>query len=108
MTIISSQHYIDDIIVDRKIAELQSAGTDRVVIPCYYVGMIDGEEYAMQSDGHHTLAAAREIGLPVEFDIIDDPESLTGEDLLSARYMDGDWYDVERSNPYYSKISLIW
>lgn len=108
MTIISSQHYIDDIIVDRKIAELQSAGTDHVVIPCYYVGMIDGVEYAMQSDGHHTLAAARELGLTVEFDVIDDPEYLTGEDLLSVRYMDGDWYDVERSNPYYNEITLVW
>lgn len=108
MKIISSQHYINDTIVDRKIAELQASGTDHVVLPCYYVGVIDGEEYAMQSDGHHTLAAARELGLTVEFDIIDDPESLTGEALLSARYMDGDWYDVELSNPYYYDITLVW
>lgn len=108
MTIISSQHYISDSIVDRKIAELQASGADHVVIPCAYVGVIDGVEYAMQSDGHHTLAAARELGLAVEFDVGDDPESLTGEELLVARQMDGDWYDVELSNPYYCQISLIW
>lgn len=108
MTIISSQHYINDSIVDRKIAELQAAGADHVVITCSYVGVIDGVEYAMQSDGHHTLAAARELDLAVEFDVGDDPESLTGEELLAARYMDGDWYDVERSNPYHDEITLVW
>lgn len=108
MKIISSQHFINDDIVERKISELQESGASRVVIACYYVGMIDGEEYAMQADGHHTLAAARELGLDVEYDVNDDPEGLEGEDLLNARYMDGDWYDVESSNPYYNEIDLVW
>ena len=106
MTIISSQHYIDWNTVERKTEEL--AGVEEVVIPCVYVGTIDGVEYAMQYDGHHTLAAARELGLKVKFDIIDDPEGLTGLELLEARYMDGDWYDVEQSDPASDTFVAIW
>ena len=108
MTIISSQHYINPAIVAAKMDQLTAAGVQAVTIPCSYVGVIDGVEYAMQTDGHHTLSAARELGLPVEYDITDDPEGLTGIDLLEARYYDGDYYDVEQSNPYYDDIVTIW
>lgn len=106
MTYISSQHYIDPEIVEAKMEELK--GVERVEIPCSYVGWIDGVEYAMQADGHHALAAARELGLEIVFVVDDDCEGLTGEDLLDARWMDGDWYDVETSNPYYDEIVTIW
>lgn len=106
MKIISSQHYIDWEIVERKMEEIE--GTDKVTIPCSYVGFIDGEEYAMQNDKHHTLAAARELGIEIEFIVEDDSEGLTGEDLLNARYNDGDWYDVETSNPAYDNFNMIW
>lgn len=49
MTIISSQHYIDWDIVESKM--LNIADVDEVVIPCSYVGIIDGVEYAMQTTG---------------------------------------------------------
>lgn len=65
MKIISSQHYIDWNIVEKKISELK--GMDSIEIPCCEIGEIDGEEYAVQVDGHHTLAAARELEIPVEF-----------------------------------------
>ena len=105
MTIISSQHYIDWDIVETKMDELQ--GMTEVEIPCYYVGEIDGEEYAMQADGHHTLMAARELGIEVRYVVDDDPEGLTGEELLDARWMDGDWYDVEASDPSQDNFRLI-
>jgi hypothetical protein len=108
MKIISSQHFIDWEIVEAKMAELTEAEAEKVTIPCSYVGRIDGEEYAMQNDKHHTMAAARELGLEVVYDIQEDSEGLTGEDLLAARYNDGDWYDVETSDPAYGVFNLIW
>ena len=108
MTIISSQHYINPEIVAEKIGQLTAAGAKSVIVPCSYVGIIDGVEYAIQTDGHHTLSAARELGLPVEYDITEDSEGLTGLELLEARYMDGDYYDVEQSNPYYDEIVTVW
>ena len=106
MRIISSQHYIDWDIVESKIESL--ANVEKVIIPCSYVGFIDGEEYAMQIDGHHTLAAAKELGLEIEYSIEDDVEGLTGNDLLDARYMDGDWYAVETSEPANDSFDLVW
>lgn len=106
MTIISSQHYIDWDIVESKM--LNIADVDEVVIPCSYVGIIGGVEYAMQNDGHHTLAAARELGKAVRFEISDDSEGLVGEALMDARYNDGDWYNVETSSPAYDQFDLIW
>ena len=79
-----------------------------IEIPCCEVGEIDGVEYAVQVDGHHTLVAARELGIQAEFVFEDDPEGLTGDDYLQAHYMDGDWYDVQKSNPAEEKFCLIW
>ena len=106
MKIISSQHFIDWEIVERKMEEIKDM--DKVVIPCSYVGFIGGVEYTMQNDGHHTLAAARELGIEVEFETSEDSEGLEGEELLESRYMDGDWYDVETSDPAYEEFKLIW
>lgn len=106
MKIISSQHYIDWDIVESKMEEIKEK--IKVVIPCSYVGFIDGVEYTMQNDGHHTLAAARELGIEVVFETGTDSEGLEGEELLLNRYNDGDWYNVETSNPAYEQFDLIW
>lgn len=106
MTIISSQHFIDWEIVERKMNEIKDM--EKIVIPCTYVGFIDSVEYALQNDNHHTLAAARELGIDVEFDITPDSENLEGESLLEQRYNDGDWYNVETSNPSYNEFDLTW
>lgn len=65
MKIISSQHYLNWDTVEEKMNEIE--GMECVEIPCCEIGEIDGEEYAVQIDCHHTLAAARELGIPVEF-----------------------------------------
>lgn len=106
MTIISSQHFINWEIVETKMEEIK--GMDKVVIPCTYVGFINGIEYAMQNDNHHTLAATRELGIEIEFNITNDSEDLEGETLLEQRYNDGDWYNVETSNPAYDEFNLVW
>lgn len=107
MTIISTQQYIDWEIVESKMQAI--ADVDAVVIPCYYVGVIDGVEYAMQADGHHTLTAARELGKAVKFNVIDDPEGLSGEELLEARHSgEGDYYNVETSDLGSEQFDFIW
>lgn len=106
MEIISSQHYINWDIVEKKMEELKNA--DHVEIPCYNIGEFEGHEFAIQADGHHTMAAARELGIDIEFVFSDDPEGLTGEAALEARYNDGDWYYVESSSPAYDKFDLVW
>ena len=106
MKIISSQHYIDWSIVEHKMAEI--FGTEFVEIPCYEIGEVDGEEFAIQADGHHTLAAARELGISIHFVFMAEPEGLHGEKALDAHWNDGDWYDVESSDPANDKFVLVW
>ncbi len=106
MTIISSQHHINWDIVEEKMAQIE--GAEFVEIPCWEIGEIDGEKMAIQSDAHHTLAAARELNIPVRFVFSDDPEGLSGEDALNAHYNDGDWYRVETSNPAYDEFDFVW
>lgn len=106
MTIISSQHYINWETVEEKMEQLK--GKSNITIPCAYVGEIDGVEYAVQIDGHHTLAAARELSIEVEFDVHEDDEGLEGEALLDARHMDGDYYRVETSDPASDIFDLVW
>lgn len=108
MTIISSQQTVVPEIVAEKIAELKESGAKSVEIPCHLIGEIEGEEYAVQYDHHHLLAAARELGLSVEYTFEEDSEGLTGEKYLEARYNDGDYYNVETSNPYYGHYDLTW
>ena len=106
MKIISSQHFIDWNIVEKKMGQL--SGSDFVEIPCYEIGEIEGEEMAIQADGHHTMAAARELGIEIRFVFSEEPEGLTGEAALDAHWNDGDWYDVEKSNPAYDEFEVVW
>lgn len=93
MTYISSQRFLDSEIVESKKADLD--GAQSVIIPCSYVGEINGVEYAMVSDHHHTMAAAKELGISIEFGVSADPEGLEGDALLEARWMDSAYYNVE-------------
>lgn len=93
MTYLSSQRYMNEAVVESKKSELY--GCESISIPCSYVGFIDGEEYAIVVDKHHTLAAARELGIKVQFVVDPDSENLEGEELLSARWIDSPYYDIE-------------
>ena len=87
--IISSQRYIDYKKVDEKIEEL--TGLKEITLIAWKVN----EDDAVLSDGHHTYEAAKELGITVNFEIVNHPENLTGDDLLEAAWMDSDWYNVE-------------
>lgn len=108
MMIVSSQHFLNLDIVAKKAEDLSSSGASEVVIPCWDIGECDGIHMAIQADGHHALAAARELGLSVRFDVSDDPEKLTGLAALDIRYNDGDWYNVETSDPVSGYFDLVW
>lgn len=92
MKIISSQRYIDDQTVETKKQEL--IGEESVNIPVVDIE-VDGIEYSVVVDGHHTMAAAKELGIAINFEHIEDSEGLTGIKFLEARYIDSDYYDIE-------------
>ena len=104
--IISSQHYINPDIEAEKENELICSGVTEVEIPCKNVG----NGFAIQIDGHHTLAAARELGLKVKFVIPGDIDGLETyrdfDEALEANWNDGDWYNVETSNPFYEEYDF--
>ena len=90
--IISSQRYLDYNIVDAKIEEL--AGQTEITLGTWSVE-IDGEKMEVLFDGHHALAAAKELGIIVKFESTEHPEKLSGTDLLDASWLDSNWYDIE-------------
>lgn len=98
MTIISSQRYIDSDIVDSKLAALEADRPAEVVLPVWPVGM---DDLYVLSNGHHTLTAARALGIPVRFSVESHPERLTGQDLLEQAWIDADWYDIETGIPVF-------
>lgn len=93
MKYLSSQRYLDEATVESKKEEIN--GLVEIVIPCSYVGIIDGTEYAIVVDKHHTMAAAKELGIKIVFDVKEDSENLTGDALLEARFIDSPYYDIE-------------
>lgn len=94
--IISSQEYRNYDKVDQKIEELNGKST--VEIPVHYAGEANGEKYYIQIDGHHTLEAAKELGIEVNFVEVESNEwnsDWTLDEALEANWMDSDWRDVQ-------------
>lgn len=95
-TIISSQRYINDEIVAAKLADQDYVVT---LSPAFAV---DGIEYQVILDGHHSLAAAREAGVEPEYVEADKRTADTVallergeiEDFLAVTYIDSDYYVV--------------
>jgi hypothetical protein len=107
MTIISSQHYLNWETVEAKAEELKNANVSALSVPvvaCH----IDGETYGIVIDAHHRMAAAKEIGIEVCFEEVDNAYGCDGEALLEAAYMDGDYYLVETSDPAAEQFDLVW
>ena len=93
MTVISSQGFLNDDIVEEKKIEMQSETV--IVLPVWDVEMQDdGNDLYILADGHHRLEAAKELGIDIEYDIVRRDDKLTGERLLEASWMDCDWYYV--------------
>lgn len=97
MTItISAQRYLDDAIVT---AKRESADYTVMVSPVF---AIDGQDYRVVLDGHHSLAAAKVDGVEPEFveqDVSDNDtlallERGEIEDFLAIHRIDSDYYDI--------------
>lgn len=91
-TIISSQRYLDDDIVQSKIE------TRDFVVTVGPEIIVNGETYRVVYDGHHSLAAAHECGVAPEYvDGEADAESWINIDVdkyLEAIWVDSAYYDV--------------
>lgn len=95
-TLISSQSFIDENIVADKIA---NEDFEVQISPAFE---IDGVEYAVIQDGHHSYRAAIEAGVEPEFIIQtasdNDRIALLAdgdiETFLEASYVDCSYYDV--------------
>lgn len=92
MKVITSQSYINYEIVDQKAEQI--SGHAFVELPVWTTGLTDdeGNELCVLADGHHTYEAATELGIEVRFVEQDHPEGLTGEALLEAAWMDGEYH----------------
>lgn len=97
-TIISSQRFIDNDILNSKIATLETEQPSEIVLQAWDVKDFD---CAILFNGHHTLEAARQLEIPVRFEVIDHPENINSENLLEQAWMDSDWYDVETGKLYF-------
>lgn len=97
MKVISSQSYLDDEIVSEKMDALAENGVKRIVVPVINAKMkdYDGNDLYIMTDKHHTLKAAKELGIEIEFEETEGYEGMSGEDILKAEYIDSDWYYVE-------------
>jgi hypothetical protein len=93
---ISSQHYLNDEIVAAKVA----AGDFGVSVSPEFT--YEGETFRVVLDGHHSLAAANEVGAEVEcteltatqHDAIGLLASGAVLDFLEVTSIDGDYYDI--------------
>lgn len=94
--LITSQSYIDDDIVNNKIA---NNDYDVFLSPVF---IVNGMEYQVVMDGHHSYNAAMIAGVEPNYitqSITDnDKVALLDEDIdlfLEACYIDSDWHDIK-------------
>ena len=109
MTVISSQRFRDDDIIEEKMEELKANGTAKVIAPVVkaYMKDDDGNDLYILTDKHHTISAAIALGIEVEFGEVEDDlsyykdiEEQNGEAICEAHYMDSNWYyiDIDEEN----------
>lgn len=91
MRYITSQHYLDQGIVDAKLA------TQDFTVSYIEVD-IEGETMGVVVDGHHSLEAAKQAGIDPEFEHSEtmqrEYKGMTAEAVLEACWMDGDYIDT--------------
>lgn len=93
-TKISSQRHIDSDVVDAKRAAKDYVVTLGKVI------VVDGREYQVVIDGHHSMAAAKADGVAPVYHVAtvteSDREGIDDvQQYLESHWIDGDYYDVE-------------
>ena len=94
--IISSQRYRNPEIVEAK----RQSGDYEVSLVSIE---IDGVEYDVVVDGHHSLSAAITDGVEPDWTYVGgelqaEADNMSAEDFLAAHYNDSDYYDVATGN----------
>lgn len=95
--IISSQRYLDDSLVAEKVA---NEDYNVLLSPVF---VVEGEEYQVILDGHHSLAAAKQAAVDPVFVVADCSDSDNVgmleagkiDDFLVACHIDDNYYDIE-------------
>jgi hypothetical protein len=96
MRYISSQEYLNDEVVEQKRADKD------YMVSVSPVFAVDGEEYRVVVDGHHSLAAALADGVDPEYHEVTEQEDdriclLSDgriEEFLETEWIDSNWHDV--------------
>lgn len=96
--VMSSQRFLDDEIVEEKKDEIIAKGIQEITCPVTkaYLQDLEGNELYILTDKHHTLAAARELNIPVKFEEVENDftESTDGEEICAEYFMGDSWFYV--------------
>ena len=96
--VMSSQRFLDDEIVEEKKDEIIAEGIQEITCPVTKAHLqdLEGNELYILTDKHHTLAAARELNLPVKFEEVENDftESTDGEEICAEYFMGDNWFYV--------------
>lgn len=107
MTVISSQRFRDEEIVERKIEELKDSNTTIIKVPVVnaYIQDLEGNDLYIMIDHHHTHEAAKTLGIEIEFEEVPDEtsyckdiEDKNGEAICAAHFMDSNWYYINHDD----------
>lgn len=102
-TVMSSQRFLDEEIVEEKIEYLKANDIKKITCPVTkaYLKDLDGNDLYILTNMHHTLAAARELGIEVDFEEVENDftESTNGEDICAEYYMGDHWYYINHEDP---------
>jgi hypothetical protein len=96
--VMSSQRFLDDEIVEEKKDEIIAEGIQEITCPVTKAHLqdLEGNELYILTDKHHTLAAARELNLPIIFEEVENDftESTDGEEICAEYFMGDSWFYV--------------
>lgn len=100
--VMSSQRFLDDEIVEEKKDEIICEGIQEITCPVTKAHLqdLEGNELYILTDKHHTLAAARELNIPVKFEEVENDftESTNGEEICAEYFMGDSWFYINHPN----------
>lgn len=108
MKVMSSQMYRNDDIVEEKVRILKECEVDKIIIPIVnaFTKDLAGEDLYIVANKHHEMSAAIILGIPVEFEEVDNDlsdckeiKNQDGEAVCRDYYMGDDWYYVDTDEP---------
>lgn len=101
-TVMSSQRFLNDETVEDKKEEIIAEGIKEIICPITkaYVQDLEGNDMYILTDKHHTLAAARELGVPVKFEEVENDftTSTNGEDVCAEYYGGDQWFYINHAD----------